>query len=472
VKAAAGLFGAASAMVTILDEDRQWVKARFGLAAGRACVSSACSRLVIEQAAPLFVADCSTEQRWENLRTSVSQDSARFYAGVPLHTESGIVFGALCAFDRRPRPVSAAASMAILEDLAQAVSAIVESSPAHALSQFRFIEFRLRDRALAACSSGIIIADARLPDTPITYCNPAFERITGYRRDEVMGLNCRLLQGEDTGPAAVKQLHDAIGSGKGAHVLLRNYRKNGTPFWNDLTISPVHDAKGVLSHFIGIQNDISDRIESEREVQRLSGIQRAILDSTSFPLVATDLSGVIVTMNNSARNLLGLPPCGPHPVEVTSLFDPEELTKRAAELPLSSGDAINAGTAALFTPASNGAIEEREWTWFAADGSRIPVLLSCSAIRDASNEPRGFLLSGIDLSERRTILDAQGRGALRQSRGPPHAGAARNRTPALATHVSLRDPGDARTHSAYRQSPGPARREMGRTVHDPPFRNA
>ena len=393
VKAAAGLFGSASAEVTILAGGRECRRVRFGAESGRMDAGSAFSATVIERNAPLFVADASSD----------SPAAIRFFAGVPLRTEAGLTVGALCVFDRLPRAHSAAASMAVLEDLGTAASAIVEGGAPPSPDQDRLDAFRLRDRALAACSSGIIIADARLEDTPITYCNPAFERITGYRRDEVMGLNCRFLQGPDTDPAVVGQLHDAIAAGKGVHVQLRNYRKNGAPFWNDLTISPVHDSEGRLTHFIGIQNDISDRIEYEREVRRLSGMQRAILDATNFPLVATSTAGIIVTLNDSARELLRLPPGDPPPAEVTSLFDPAELAARAAELPSGAGDA--GAAAVLFTPALNGETTEREWTWIASDGSRIPMLLSCSPIRDASNETTGFLLSGIDLSERRTILD-------------------------------------------------------------------
>jgi PAS domain S-box-containing protein len=405
VKAAAELFSAPSAVLAVLDENRFWFKARYGLEAAESPRDSTFSSIVAGQDAPLFVADTSSEPRWASLRSVAPPDSVRFYAGVPLRARSGAILGALCAFDQQPRPESAATLVPVLEGLAKAVCAVVEMVPGQALGQLRFeAELRLRDRALAACSSGIVIADARLPDAPVIYCNPAFERMTGYGRDEVAGLNGRFLQGAGTDPAAVAQLHDAIQTGEGTQLILRNYRKDGTPFWNDLTISPVHDATGTLTHFIGVQNDISGRIERVRELRQLSGLQRAILDSASFPLVATATNGVIVAMNETARKLLRLKPGEPLPVEVASLFDAGELAKRAEELSSSLGQLIPAGVAALFTPTRDGNIEEREWTWIASDGRRIPVLLSCSAIRGASDEITGFLLSGIDLSERRTIL--------------------------------------------------------------------
>jgi PAS domain S-box-containing protein len=122
---------------------------------------------------------------------------------------------------------------------------------------------RLRERALAATSNGIIIADARLPDHPIIYVNPGFEQMTGYSCPEVMGKNCRFLQGKDTSPAVINQLRSAIKAGIGCKFVLLNYRKDGSSFWNELSISPIHNEDGELTHFVGIQNDISERQQVE-----------------------------------------------------------------------------------------------------------------------------------------------------------------------------------------------------------------
>ncbi|AFZ17045.1 adenylate/guanylate cyclase domain-containing protein [Allocoleopsis franciscana] len=120
-------------------------------------------------------------------------------------------------------------------------------------------ELRLSNQAIAASSDGIVIADARKPDMPITYVNPAFERLTGYQAEEVVGRNCRFLQGKDTDQPALNELREAIREGKGCKVILSNYRKNGTLFWNELSVSPIYDAEGNLTHFVGIQSDITER---------------------------------------------------------------------------------------------------------------------------------------------------------------------------------------------------------------------
>ncbi|HIK30081.1 MAG TPA: PAS domain S-box protein [Oscillatoriales cyanobacterium M59_W2019_021] len=126
---------------------------------------------------------------------------------------------------------------------------------------------KLRDRALAASSVGIVIADAKLPDMPLIYVNPAFERITGYSASEVLGYNCRFLQGKKTNRTQVDILRQAIDSGKHCTVILLNYRKDKTPFWNELTISPIYDENNILTHFIGVQSDVSDRVLTEKKLR-------------------------------------------------------------------------------------------------------------------------------------------------------------------------------------------------------------
>ena len=126
---------------------------------------------------------------------------------------------------------------------------------------------RLLDRAVAASSNGIVITDPKLPDNPIVYVNPAFEKISGYATDEVLGRNCRFLQADDRDQQALEELRVAIREVRECRVVLRNYRKDGTPFWNELYVSPVHDEDGRLTNFVGVLNDVTHRrrIEEERD---------------------------------------------------------------------------------------------------------------------------------------------------------------------------------------------------------------
>ncbi|WPP46302.1 putative bifunctional diguanylate cyclase/phosphodiesterase [Pseudomonas sp. AN-1] len=124
----------------------------------------------------------------------------------------------------------------------------------------------LLQRCLEASYNGVVIVDALAPDQPIIYVNPAFERITGYRAHEVLGRNCRLLQGSETRQPGVNEIRRCMTEQREVHVVLRNFRKDGSAFWNDLYIAPVPDEHGLVTHFIGVQNDISERKRFESEL--------------------------------------------------------------------------------------------------------------------------------------------------------------------------------------------------------------
>ena len=125
---------------------------------------------------------------------------------------------------------------------------------------------RLLRQAIEATDNAIAICDARDPDFPIVYVNPAFEDVTGYARDEVMGRNCRFLQGPQTRPADVAAIRTALREGRETQLLLRNHRKDGTPFWNQFHLAPVHDGEGTLTHYVGVLTDVSERQRYEEQL--------------------------------------------------------------------------------------------------------------------------------------------------------------------------------------------------------------
>ncbi|MEG5057637.1 EAL domain-containing protein [Microcoleus sp. A2-C5] len=166
----------------------------------------------------------------------------------------------------------------------------------------------LRDRALAATSSGIIIADAIAPGCPILYCNRAFERLTGYSADEVLGRNCRFLQGPDTDRATVAKIRDALRQGREIQATIKNYRKDGTPFWNKLSLSPLRDDSGNLTHFVGVQSDLSERIEIQEALQQANDQLQTILEAVpgTVSWISSDLR--YLGANQHLAKLHGLPP--------------------------------------------------------------------------------------------------------------------------------------------------------------------
>ncbi len=119
--------------------------------------------------------------------------------------------------------------------------------------------------AVAAAGVAFTVTDARQTDNPLVYVNPAFESSTGYPAAEVLGRNCRFMQGPDTDPGAVSRLREALAQKRPVVVTMLNYRKDGEAFWNELSVSPVYDDNGVVTHFVGIQDDVTARVLAQRE---------------------------------------------------------------------------------------------------------------------------------------------------------------------------------------------------------------
>lgn len=121
----------------------------------------------------------------------------------------------------------------------------------------RPLERTIEDSELNLSVQALTLSDVRAPNAPLVYVNRGFEKLTGYRRDDVIGRNCRFLQGADTCPDAVEQMRAAIVKGESLLIDVLNYQKSGTAFWNRLSLEPVMNSDGDVTHYIGIQSDIT-----------------------------------------------------------------------------------------------------------------------------------------------------------------------------------------------------------------------
>ncbi|CAM4126786.1 PAS domain S-box protein [Deinococcus marmoris] len=157
---------------------------------------------------------------------------------------------------------------------------------------------QLLSQALAACTVGVVMTDARQDDHPIVYVNPAFEALSGYAADEILGRNCRFLQGQDRDQPGVEEIRQAMAQQRSTTVILRNYRKDGTLFYNELSLSPVHDASGTLTHYLGFQNDVTAREEAQTE-QRTSEERFAkVFEASPIAIIVSQLrSGQYIDVN-------------------------------------------------------------------------------------------------------------------------------------------------------------------------------
>lgn len=127
-----------------------------------------------------------------------------------------------------------------------------------------------RSNQIDSSQHSVSLCDLARPDAPLIYVNRGFEHLTGYTRDEVVGRNCRFLQGADTDRATVQQIRSSVTAGQPLIVDLLNYRKDGSRFWNRLSLRPVRAADGALTHIIGIQSDMTRLKDIEEQLNTLA----------------------------------------------------------------------------------------------------------------------------------------------------------------------------------------------------------
>ncbi len=157
----------------------------------------------------------------------------------------------------------------LLMGLAGAVTVAIQFLRHRSGQQAAEAAFRLRERAIEASTNGIVIASAKAPEYLVEYVNPAFERMTGYSAQEIIGQNMRILHGDDKDQPGLDELRAMLLAQREGQVTIRNYRKDGTMFWTDIHIAPVRDEAGVVTHFVAAKYDVTTtkRYEAELEFQ-------------------------------------------------------------------------------------------------------------------------------------------------------------------------------------------------------------
>jgi PAS domain S-box-containing protein len=180
---------------------------------------------------------------------------AQSYHGFPFFDSSGSPIGHLAVIDDRPRQEDPSI-LSIIRIFSSRAGAEIERQRSR-------VEIDIRDRAIQAAGNGVVIAAAEGPNHFIVFVNDAYTRITGYSAEEAFGRDSGYLLRDDVDQPGLSEIYSAFSEGRDGSGLVRNYRKDGTVFWNDLHISPVRDAEGKVSHFVGIMNDITERMRTE-----------------------------------------------------------------------------------------------------------------------------------------------------------------------------------------------------------------
>jgi PAS domain S-box-containing protein len=200
----------------------------------------------------------------------------------------------------RPRPAASEAEEPLLKLYSDSLIRKLEQKTQQLEDTNRTLrddqaELRMRDRAIKAVPLGIVITNPHAADNPIIYASPSFSSLTGYGVDEIIGRNCRFLQGVDTDAATVAKVRAAVEAGHACTVELLNYRKDGSSFWNQLALSPVLDDQGQLLHFVGVQTDVTERRQLEAQ----------LLQAQKMEAIGQLAAGIAHDFNNVLSVVLG-----------------------------------------------------------------------------------------------------------------------------------------------------------------------
>lgn len=190
-------------------------------------------------------------------------------------------------------------------------------------------------RALEHTVNGVVVTDATRPGNPIVHVNSGFTRLTGYSAEEVVGRNCNFLQGPDRNQPEVSHLRAAIAAGEPVTVVIQNYRKDGTPFWNQVELSPVRDAAtGAVTHFFALQTDVTLKRQAERaNVLRALELERMFRGGPLGMIMLGD-EGCVNLVTPATWRLLGIPA---QPIQGLA---PAQLLERLATALGRAGDVL------------------------------------------------------------------------------------------------------------------------------------
>jgi len=196
-------------------------------------------------------------------------------------------------------------------------------------------QLRLRTLAIQKIESGVTIADASKPDFPLIYANEGFSKMTGYSPEEILGKNCRFLQIDETSQPAAKKIREALQAGESHTTRLRNYRKDGSFFWNELHLSPVFNEAKELTHYVGIQIDVSERVRSRQLIEESERRYRTLTNSVHDFIMRRHRNGTITYASPSVKQQLGWSHeelCHKNYFELIHPKDLEDINKQLAKI--------------------------------------------------------------------------------------------------------------------------------------------
>ncbi len=169
-------------------------------------------------------------------------------------------------------------------------------------------KLRILEKAIHSTHVGVSITNAQAEDNPIIFVNEGFSELTGYSREEILDRNCRFLQNDDRDQAGLDEIREFIKNGETGKSIIRNYKKDGTPFWNELSIAPIKDSKGKITHFVGLQNDVTELLETQQELKEEKDLLRLVTENSTDMISRHALDGTYLYITPSCEQLMGYKP--------------------------------------------------------------------------------------------------------------------------------------------------------------------
>ena len=283
------------ALVSLVDRDRQWFKARVGIDAAETLRDISFCGHVVADRSTLVVPDATQDIRFADNPLVAGEPDIRFYAGAPLVTPDDHVLGTLCVIDRKPKKLTPQ-QVERLEALSRMVVSHLE---------LRRKNTELQKLSLVASKTHnlAVVTDAQ---GRIEWANESFYKLTGYTLEEIIGRKPgSFLQGPETSPETVAEIREALRQKQPFAGEILNYTKAGTPYWLYLQINPIFDATGQLTHFIAVEIDITERKRMTRELKESRQFLELVLDTVPLQLFWKDRQYVYQGCNQHWATMAG-----------------------------------------------------------------------------------------------------------------------------------------------------------------------
>ncbi|MEW5858369.1 MAG: PAS domain S-box protein, partial [Cyanobacteriota bacterium] len=398
------------ALISLIDGNRQWFKSKIGLKATETSKYLAfCAQTILKPDEVLIVRDALVDERFARNSLVISDPYIRFYAGVPLVTPDGFVLGTLCVIDQIPRKLMSQQIEALKALGRQAIAQMELRIHLNQLERTVSVNqqvveaLRESDKKYRSVVDNVKEVIFQTDVTGLwTFLNPAWTEITKFSIAQSLGTHVLNYVHPEDRQRNLKLFQSLIQcQTKFYRQEIRILTADSSFRWLDVYASPTLDASGTIVGVSGTLNDITDRKQTEEALQKTTSLQRAILDSANYTIVSTTPDGTICTFNAAAERCLGY--AAAEVVGKTTLLqfhDSHEVFRRAQELSQELGITIDPRFEVFVAKARRGEVDEREWTFIRKDGSRFPVLVSMTALRDTEGNITGFLGIGSDITQR------------------------------------------------------------------------